>query len=102
MKPVYAVLAFGLSVFCCFPAAAQNSTVSAAPKEAASSARAAAEIREGVRIFSTNCGRCHDAPQDLSPREAPAVIRQMRVRAMLSDEEERALLKLLAPNRKAH
>jgi cytochrome c5 len=57
----------------------------------------AMEIREGERLFRTHCGRCHNPPQELSPREARAVIRQMRVRAMLSDEDERVLLKFLAP-----
>jgi hypothetical protein len=33
----------------------------------------------------------------LSPREARAVVRQMRVRAMLSSEDERLILKFLAP-----
>jgi hypothetical protein len=33
----------------------------------------------------------------LSPREVRAVLRQMRVRANLSADDERALLKFLAP-----
>jgi hypothetical protein len=33
----------------------------------------------------------------LSPREARAVLRQMRVRAMLTAEDERLILKFLAP-----
>lgn len=98
MKPAHAVLVFGLFLFACLPAAAQKS---APGKSAAAATGAAAEIREGARIFGANCGRCHNPPQDLSPREATAVIRQMRVKAMLSNEQERALLKLLAPNRKA-
>ncbi len=35
--------------------------------------------------------------EDLSPREAKAVVRQMRVRANLTAEEERLILKYLAP-----
>jgi cytochrome c5 len=55
------------------------------------------EAAEGEKRFRTNCGRCHHPPEDLSPREARAVLRQMRVRAMLSAEDERLILKFLAP-----
>jgi len=55
------------------------------------------ESAEGEKRFRTNCGRCHHPPEDLSPREARAVLRQMRVRAMLSAEDERLILKFLAP-----
>ena len=51
----------------------------------------------GEERFQANCGRCHNAPEDLSPREARAVLRQMRVRAMLSAEDEQSILKYLAP-----
>jgi cytochrome c5 len=52
---------------------------------------------EGERRFEAHCGRCHNPPEDLSPREARAVVRQMRVRAMLSAEDERLILKYVAP-----
>lgn len=58
---------------------------------------AANESAEGEKRFEINCGRCHVAPEDLSPREAKAVLRQMRVRANLSAEDERLILKYLAP-----
>lgn len=80
----------------CLPALAQNSH-STGPKPVVRSSTSAAEVREGVRLYHENCGRCHNPPTDLSPREARTVIRQMRVRAILSDADERALLKLLAP-----
>lgn len=56
-----------------------------------------AERVEGERVFQANCGRCHTAPETLSPREVPAVLRQMRVRANLSAKDQQLLLKLLAP-----
>jgi cytochrome c5 len=85
-------------VFCvvCLPALARNSPPTGRKRAAPSTSRAA-DIAQGVRLFHENCGRCHNPPTDLSPREARAVVRQMRVRAMLSDKDERALLKLLAP-----
>jgi mono/diheme cytochrome c family protein len=52
---------------------------------------------EGEKRFEQNCGRCHTPPEDLSPREARAVLRQMRVRALLSAEDERLILKYIAP-----
>ena len=55
------------------------------------------ESGEGEKRFRANCGRCHHPPEDLSPREARAVLRQMRVRAVLSAEDERLILKYLAP-----
>jgi hypothetical protein len=55
------------------------------------------ESDEGEKRFQIHCGRCHVPPEDLSPREARAVIRQMRVRANLTAEDERLILKYLAP-----
>lgn len=57
----------------------------------------AASSSEGEKRFQENCGRCHQPPQELSPREVKAVIRHMRVRAMLSAEDEQLILKYLAP-----
>lgn len=51
----------------------------------------------GEKAFQTHCSRCHNAPEDLSPRVVRAVVRQMRVRAMLTEEDERALVKFFAP-----
>lgn len=55
------------------------------------------EAAEGEKRFQTNCGRCHVAPEDLNPRVVKAVVRQMRVRAMLTAEDERLIVKYLAP-----
>jgi cytochrome c5 len=52
---------------------------------------------EGERLFHAHCGSCHELPDDLSPREARAVVRQMRVRAMLTAKDERIILQYLAP-----
>ena len=52
---------------------------------------------DGGKRFQANCGRCHNPPESLSPREARAVVRHMRVRAMLSAEDEQLILKFLAP-----
>jgi cytochrome c5 len=51
----------------------------------------------GGKLFQANCGRCHNPPESITPREARAVVRHMRVRAMLSAEDEKLILKFLAP-----
>ncbi len=73
-----------------------SASAAASPKPTPRNIEAAERI-EGEKRFRTNCGRCHHPPEDLSPREARAVLRQMRVRAMLSAEDERLILKFLAP-----
>jgi cytochrome c5 len=59
--------------------------------------KAAARQNPGERKFQENCGRCHTAPEQLSPRIAGTVVRHMRVRASLSAETERDILRYLAP-----
>lgn len=75
-------------------AAGRDHTQSATKSKGATPASA---VSEGEKRFQANCGRCHQAPENISPREAVAVVRQMRVRAMLSAEDERLILKFLAP-----
>lgn len=51
----------------------------------------------GQRKFDANCGRCHSAPEQLSPSLTGTVVRHMRVRASLSAQDEKDILKFLAP-----
>jgi len=51
----------------------------------------------GEKKFKQNCSRCHDAPQDLSTHLSGTVLRHMRVRASLSEQDERDILKFLNP-----
>ena len=57
----------------------------------------AAPTNPGERAFRANCGRCHNPPEQLSPRITGTVLRHMRVRALLSPQDERDILKYLAP-----
>jgi mono/diheme cytochrome c family protein len=50
---------------------------------------------EGEKRFRTNCGRCHMAPRKFSPRTMATVIRHMRVRAMITDEDMRLILRYM-------
>lgn len=64
---------------------------------AAKSTTADQDQKEGERRFFANCGRCHNPPESISPTEVNAVLRHMRVRAMLSAEDEELIRKYLAP-----
>lgn len=56
-----------------------------------------AETRTGEQVFQQNCGRCHQKPSILAPRVTGTVIMHMRTRARLSGDDEKLLLKFLAP-----
>lgn len=57
----------------------------------------AAQVSVGQRKFDANCSRCHSAPEQLSPSLTGTVVRHMRVRASLSAQDEKDILKFLAP-----
>lgn len=78
-------------------AGAGNGT-SAPPKPPAKPQPATATTEDqGEKKFQQNCSRCHNAPQELSPRIAGTILLHMRVRASLSEADERAILRYLAP-----
>src|SRR5216684_2647217 len=76
---------------------------SPAPKPAGTAAKPAAKANStkqpdvGQRKFDANCGRCHSFPEQLSPSITGTVVRHMRVRANLSAEDEKDILRFLAP-----
>ena len=78
-------------------AAARANTQAAQDKPQAQTHETSKDNDAGEKAFQTHCSRCHNAPEDLSPRVVRAVVRQMRVRAMLTEEDERVLVKFLAP-----
>lgn len=51
----------------------------------------------GQQVFNQNCARCHNAPEGFSSNISGAITRHMRVRAGLSDEDYKALLKFFNP-----
>jgi mono/diheme cytochrome c family protein len=53
---------------------------------------AAAMRLEGERRFRANCGRCHTAPHKFPPRMMATIVRHMRVRATITDEDMRLVL----------
>lgn len=46
----------------------------------------------GEQRFRANCARCHAAPQKFPPRMMGTILRHMRVRATLTDEDQRVIL----------
>lgn len=58
------------------------------------SAERAARL-EGEKRFRTNCGRCHQPPHKFPPRVMATAIRHMRVRAMLTDEDMKLILRYM-------
>jgi cytochrome c5 len=71
----------------------QGGAHAASPAQTAAPATA----NPGELVFQANCGRCHNPPEQLSPRITGTVLRHMRLRALLSPQDERDLLKFLAP-----
>jgi hypothetical protein len=56
------------------------------------SAQADAMRIQGEKRFRANCGRCHAAPQKFPPRMMATIVRHMRVRATITDEDMRLVL----------
>jgi cytochrome c5 len=65
---------------------------SATTPVAQSSMQADAMRLEGEKRFRANCGRCHAAPQKFAPRAMATIVRHMRVRATITDEDMRLVL----------
>ena len=47
---------------------------------------------QGELRYRANCGRCHAAPRKFPPRMMATVLRHMRVRATITDEDVRLVL----------
>lgn len=82
-------LASASAVFAGSPSSGKNSSTSAAVAHVSDpdTMRVAGEQR-----FRANCGRCHNAPQKFPPRMMATIVRHMRVRATITDEDQRLIL----------
>jgi hypothetical protein len=84
-------LAFASTVFAGSPSSGSGKDASAGAPVVhvtdADSMRVAGEQR-----FHANCGRCHAAPQKFPPRMMATILRHMRVRATITDEDRRLIL----------
>ena len=68
------------------------SSGSAASAPVARQEDAGALLIEEEKRFATNCGRCHQSPHHFPPRMMATIIRHMRVRATLTDEDMRFII----------
>ena len=74
---------------------------SAATQDAVAASRRDAAMRErlerleGEKRFRSNCGRCHMPPHKFPPRVMATAIRHMRVRALVTDEDMRLILRYM-------
>lgn len=50
---------------------------------------------EGEKRFRSNCSRCHAAPPKFPPRMMATIVRHMRVRANITDEDRRLILRYM-------
>jgi hypothetical protein len=50
---------------------------------------------EGEKRFRANCGRCHQSPHKFPPRMMFTIERHMRVRALITDEDMRLIVRYL-------
>lgn len=50
---------------------------------------------EGERRFRANCARCHAAPPRFAPRMMGTIVRHMRVRATITDDDMRYILRYM-------
>jgi cytochrome c5 len=50
---------------------------------------------EGEKRFRSNCGRCHAAPPKFPPRMMATIVRHMRVRATITDQDMRFILRYM-------
>lgn len=64
----------------------------AAPSTVASSENVDSMRVQGELRYRANCGRCHAAPRKFPPRMMATVLRHMRVRATITDEDMRLVL----------
>jgi cytochrome c5 len=97
MKTWFAILFGTLLLACSLEVLAQPQGQPTAAKTPASAVHKKSKTNDGEQRFQANCGRCHNPPEAISPREVKAVLQHMRVRAMLSAEDEQLILKYLAP-----
>ena len=83
----------GLAAFAVGKSSDKDAPPAAAP---AASASAVQDSRlEGERRCRSNCGRCHTAPRKFAPRLMSTIVRHMRVRATLTEEDMRLILQYM-------
>jgi cytochrome c5 len=76
--------------------ARENKDEAAKPAATSQSMQHDQDMRfEGEKRFHSNCSRCHAAPPKFPPRMMGTIVRHMRVRAMLTDDDMRYILRYM-------
>jgi len=95
MKHVQSVMLLALAL----ATAATITQASGAPKPSKSTDKSqdtqSSKRDRGQRVFAQNCSRCHNAPEGFSSHISGTIAKHMRQRALLSDEDYKALLEFL-------
>jgi len=73
-------------------ASASTAAPGAKPKKGQLTHSELFSLAQGEKRFRQNCGRCHVAPDKFPPRMMATVLRHMRVRATITDEDARLIL----------
>ncbi len=76
--------------------ASSNTTTASGASKAPIATQDDAEARvEGEKRYHANCSRCHQYPHKFPPRMFATIVRHMRVRATIADEDMRQILAYL-------
>lgn len=97
MKRLTILFLLSFSTLFTFAAAKDGGTASSALPPTTEMVRSVQQEKEMARVegeqrFRTNCGRCHQAPHKFAPRMMGTIVRHMRVRAMLTEEDQKLIL----------
>jgi cytochrome c5 len=88
-----AVLALASSVYAANPSRkSENDSASINTPAVRSSAESDAMRIQGEQRFRANCSRCHATPHKFPPRMMATIVRHMRVRATITDDDMRLVL----------
>ena len=88
-----AVLALVSSVYAANPPRKGESESASVSTPVVQSGTEADAMRvQGEQRFRANCSRCHAAPHKFPPRMMATIVRHMRVRATITDEDMRLVL----------
>lgn len=96
---IFAALLF-MAMFAALAAAAKTEDAKSKDAPAASAttgnnAQSETARLEGEKRFRANCSRCHAAPPKFPPRMMGTIVRHMRVRATITDEDMRLILRYM-------
>lgn len=86
------VLLFSLAVASSVFAGSHSANKEATPAPVVREQDADSMRIEGEKRFHANCSRCHAAPQKFPPRMMATVLRHMRVRATVTEDDQRLIL----------